>query len=146
MTARVIISLTLAASTCAAAEPWQASQFVAYSQPQSFYLTSWGNDGKSLYATFTYAAIPKSEHPKVALEISQSWDGPWKTVARLRADREVLQSGPRCDASRLRVRLGAFEPHLRSHKAGRVVLATGEAATISLCKLLREDRAGGCDE
>jgi hypothetical protein len=145
MIARLIIILALAATTCAAVEPWQAGEFVVYSKPQKFYLTAWGHDGKSLYAEFTYAAIPKSQHPTLSLQIGQSWQGPWKTVARVRADKEILQSGTRGDASRLRVTLGAFEPHLRSHKAGRVVLGTGEAATISLCKLLRESTPD-CDE
>ena len=146
MIARAIVILTLAASACAAAERWSAGQFVAYSEPQSFHLTSWGHDGKSLYAAFMYAAIPKSQHPVVSLQISHSWEGPWKTVARVRAEREILQSGRRGDVSRLRVRVGAFEPYLRSYKAGRAVLATGEAGTISLCKLVRESIPGECDE
>ena len=145
MISRVIIILALVATMSGAAEPWQASQFVVYSKPEKFYLTTWGHDGKTLYAEFTYAAIPKSHHPMLSLQIAQSWQGPWKTVARVRADREVLQSGARGDASRLRVTLDAFEPHLRSHKAGRVVLGTGDAATISLCKLLHESTPG-CDE
>ena len=143
MIARFTAIVALAASTCAAARPWEDCQFVSYSQPRPFYLSCWGDDGKSLYGKFTYAARLPSQRPTVILQVSQTWDGPWKTVARVCADREVLQSG---DASRLRVRLSAFEPQLRSHKAGRVVLATGDIATISLCKLLRENRTGGCDE
>lgn len=143
MIARCVAILALTASTCTAGERWEECQFVAYSQPQPFHLYCWGDDGKGLYGTFTYAAIPESEHPKVLLQISRSGDGPWKTVTRVRADREILQSGAPGDASRLRVRLGAFEPYLRSHEAGKIVLATGKAARISLSKLLREDRGDG---
>ncbi len=145
MLTRFIAAFIMAVSTCTAAEPWEVAQFVAYSEPQPLYLGRWGHDGKTLFATFMYAGSPASVRPKVALQVSQTWDGPWKTVARVRADREVLQSGARGDASQLRVRLGAFGRYLRSHKAGRVVLDTGESATISLCKLLHKNRAGGCD-
>ena len=145
MIARFLATLVLASSTFAAAEPWEDCQFVSYSQPQAFYLSCWGEDGKSMFGKFTYAAIPQSKHPRVVLQVSRTWEGPWKTVARVRADREILESRTG-GASRLHVGLGAFAPHLRSHEAGRVVLPTGEIATIRLCKLLHEKRAGGCDE
>jgi len=145
MLTRLIAVFLMVAGTCAAGEPWEAAEFVAYSEPQPFYLSSWGHDGKHLFATFMYNGIPTSEHPKLVLQVSHSWKGPWKTVGRVLADREVLQSGARGDASQLHVRLAAFERHLTSYEAGRVVLATGEAATISLCKLLHKERASGCD-
>ncbi len=132
MILRCIAILAVAISTCAAAKPWEACQFVAYSQPQPFYLNCWGDDGKSLYGTFIYHAIPASDRPSVALQISRSYDGPWTPVGRVRATRKVLQNDARGRASRLRAPLEAFRRHLRSHGCGRIVLDTGEVATIDL--------------
>ena len=142
MITRCLAIIAVTVSTCAAAKPWEECQFVAYAQP--FYLSCWGDDGKHLYGTFIYAGILPSERPTVALQISRSWDGPWKTVTRLSAGKEILPSGPQGDASRLRLTLGAFWPYLRNHECGRVVLDTGEAANITLSKLLGEEatRAG----
>jgi hypothetical protein len=157
MITRYATLFVLAVSTCAAGEPWEVCQFVAYTKPQPFYLFCWGDDGNSFYGTFTYAAYrahgeppPASLHgtrdgewfrPNVTLQISRSWDGPWKTIKRLRVGTEVFTVDKDKGASDLRVRLDAFRPHLRSIRCGRIVLESGEAATIDLSKLLHKDES-----
>jgi hypothetical protein len=93
-----------------------------------------------LYATFIYNGTLRPIRPKLSLQVSHDWEGPWSTVARVRARSERLQGS---SAYRVRVQLESFRPHLSSHACGRVVLDSGDAASITLSKLLGgEERPG----
>ena len=125
----------IALTTSVAAEPWEVCQSVSYVEPQRFYLSCWGGEGRQLHGRFTHIGSLASERPRVALQISHGWDGPWTTVGRVRAVREALPQHPRGRVEWLHVTLDAFRPYLHSHQCGRIVLSSGEAAGVDIPKL-----------
>ena len=120
-----------------------------------FEIGCWGDDGAHLEGFFAYAMgfrhpddpPPTTLHgkhdgdafrPNVTFQIGRSSDGPWKTIGRLHTGDDALTVDPSKGAFGLYIQLDAFRPHLRKIQHGRVVLESGEAATIDLDHLLPE--------
>ena len=154
MITRCVVVILAAVSTGSAAEPWEVCQFAAMNRPPPFQLFCWGSDGQQLYGLFSYAAHrfpgdppPATLHgrrngtsfrPNAVLQVSDSWEGPWRTVARVHSGKDGFAVDRQKGVSYLRVRLDAFMRHMRGTHCGRVVLESGEAATVDLRKLLRD--------
>jgi hypothetical protein len=153
----VILAIGLNASVAAlvAREPWDTCESytpMPGDHHKPFEIGCWGDDGKELHGFFTYAArrypgdLPPARlhgkrdaewfRPNVTFQISRTWDGPWKTIGRLRVGDDVFTVDTAKGGSGLQVQLEAFRPYLRKFQCGRVVLESGEAATIDLDNLL----------
>ena len=113
-----------------------------------FEIVAWGSDGDHLVGFSIYKArrhrgdrplgtvrgLSRAEWfcPNVTFQISQSWDGPWRTLGKAQQGRELLAFDPTKGYARLRVNLDAFKPYVEALECGRIVLESGETATVGL--------------
>jgi hypothetical protein len=128
----------------------------------SFEVVGWGSDGQHLYGLFIYklsrypddppvgivrgVSDGDSFRPNATLQVSESWDGPWRTVATLKLGQELLAIEASKGYAGLRVTLDAFKPYVATIPCGRVVLDSSETATVGLKGLIPPSQRRGGDD
>jgi hypothetical protein len=131
-------------------------------QHPPFEVVGWGSDGAHLYGLFIYTLSRHPDdppvgivrgvsdgdwfRPNVTLQVSESWNGPWRTVGTLELGRELLTIEASKGHAGLRVALDAFKPYVATLRCGRIVLDSSETATIGLKGLILPSQRRGGDE
>jgi hypothetical protein len=117
-----------------------------------FETIGWGSDGSQLFGLLIYKyrrypddSPPATLHgkqrddwfwPNVTFQVSCSWRGPWKTIGRSRQGRETLGIDRARGYAGLKTDLDVFKPYIGKLECGRIVVESGEAATLDINNLV----------